>query len=88
MDTETKQLLLLTLKQLERLDSELHGLALTLEHTSARALAIEGVLNELLPGFTEKFGNRYGGILALSTPLASDSLHQEIQTAIEKLAEN
>jgi len=44
MDSETKQLFLLILRNLEQLESRLHGVSFTLDNTSARAVATEGAL--------------------------------------------
>jgi hypothetical protein len=85
MDNETKQVLILILRSLEELESRLHGVSFTLDNTSARALAIEGALNEVAPEFKEKYDRRYAGIQAQARPHSSETLLQEIRQAIDKL---
>lgn len=85
MDSQTGRLLLMMLKTLEQLDTQLHGLWLTLDNASARALATEGALNELLPDFKERYDKRYAGIQAHAKPRSIDSSLEEIRKAIDTL---
>jgi hypothetical protein len=85
MDSETKQLILLALKNLVALESKIHALSFTLSNTSVRALAIEEAFNGLLPGFKENYDRRYADLQSRTKPYSTDPSLEEIRKAIDKL---
>jgi len=61
------------------------GVSFTLDNTSARAVATEGALNEVLPAFKEKYDHRYAGIQGLAKPHSTNSSLEEIRKALDIL---